>query len=101
MGAKTIGIAVTPTVVYLQVAADDPAQLLQPLHKRCTASPHLGVVRARVREHADAPHPLALLRARDERPSRRRAAEQRDERASPHSITSSAATSNFSATLRP
>ena len=35
-------------------------------------------------EHADAPHPLALLRARRERPRRRRAAEQRDEFAPPH-----------------
>jgi hypothetical protein len=30
-------------------------------------------------EHADAPHPLALLRARGQRPRRRRAAEQRDD----------------------
>jgi hypothetical protein len=44
-----------------------------------------------VAKHADAPHPLALLRARRERPCRRRAAEQRDEIAArPHSITSSA-----------
>src|SRR5258708_38472763 len=39
--------------------------------------------------HADAPHPLVLLRARRQRP-RRRAAEQRDEMPSFHSITSSA-----------
>src|SRR5262245_28251490 len=38
---------------------------------------------------ADPPHPTALLRARSERPSRR-AAEQRDELAPLHSITSSA-----------
>jgi hypothetical protein len=81
MGAKTIGIAMTPTVVYLQVAADDPTPLLQPLHKRRTASLHLGVVRARVREHADAPQALSLLRARRERPRGRGAAEQRYERA--------------------
>jgi hypothetical protein len=31
------------------------------------------------REHADAPHPLALLRTRGERPRGRRAAEKRDE----------------------
>ena len=37
-------------------------------------------------EHADAPHPLALLRARRERPRRRRAAEQRDELAPPHVV---------------
>jgi hypothetical protein len=41
------------------------------------------------RAHADAPDPLWLLRARRERP-RRRAGEQRDELAAPHSITSSA-----------
>jgi hypothetical protein len=39
-------------------------------------------------QHADAPHALALLRARRERPRSRRAAEQRDERAAgTHSIT--------------
>jgi hypothetical protein len=47
------------------------------------------VVRGQVRKHADAPHALALLRACRERPCRR-AAEQCDERAPPHSITSSA-----------
>ena len=37
------------------------------------------IVRGECHEHADAPHPLGLLRARRERPRRRRAAEQRDE----------------------
>jgi hypothetical protein len=37
---------------------------------------------------ADAPNPLALLRTRCDRPSRSRAAEQRDEFASFHRITS-------------
>ena len=36
-----------------------------------------------VAQNADAPHPLALLRPRDERP-RRRAAEKGDERAALH-----------------
>src|SRR5215831_8042995 len=40
--------------------------------------------------YADPPCPLRLLRPRRERPCGRRAAEQRDERAPPHSITSSA-----------
>jgi hypothetical protein len=39
-------------------------------------------------EHADAPHALRLLRARRERPRRCRAAEQRDELATFHRITS-------------
>jgi hypothetical protein len=44
-------------------------------------------------QHADAPHSLALLRLRRERP-RRRAAENGDELAPLHSITSSASASS-------
>src|SRR5262249_33973050 len=51
---------------------------------------------------ADAPHPLALLRARDERPRGRPAAHQRDEVAPPdHSITSSARASTVAGTSMP
>jgi hypothetical protein len=46
------------------------------------------IIRSCVHEHAHASHPLALLRPRRERPRRRRAAEQCDELAAPHSITS-------------
>jgi hypothetical protein len=49
----------------------------------------LRIVCGRVHEHANAPHPSWLLRARRQRP-RGSAAEQRDELATPHSITSSA-----------
>ena len=56
---------------------------------------------ASVHEHADAPHPLGLLRARRERPRRRRTAEQRDELAPLHSITSSARASSVGGTSRP
>ena len=59
------------------------------------------IVRGCGHEHADAPHPLALLRARRERPRRRRAAEQRDELAPLHSITSSARASSDGGTVRP
>src|SRR5262245_43462557 len=51
-------------------------------------------------QHADPAHPFRLLRARDERP-RRRAAEQRDELAPLHSITSSASESRLSEILIP
>jgi hypothetical protein len=37
------------------------------------------IVGSRGQEHADAPHPLALLCVHRERPGSRRAAEQRDE----------------------
>jgi hypothetical protein len=43
------------------------------------AGPLFRIIRSCVHEHANAPNPLALLRARRERPRRRRAAEQRDE----------------------
>ena len=56
-----------------------PAQLLQPLQERRDAGLKFRIVRGCVQEHADAPHPLGLLRARRERPRSRRAAEQRDE----------------------
>src|SRR6266567_8216540 len=52
-------------------------------------------------EHADAPHSLGLLRARRERPCNGRAAEQRDELAAPHSITSSARASSDVGRSRP
>jgi hypothetical protein len=48
------------------------------------------IIGGEIHEHADPPHPLRLLRARRERPHRRRATEQRDEVAADHSITSSA-----------
>src|SRR5215831_14859064 len=49
----------------------------------------------------EAAHPVALLRARRERPRRRRAAEQRYERAPlDHSITSSAMASSLSGIVR-
>src|SRR5215472_6567171 len=53
---------------------------------RNTATPDCfsGSSRSCVHEHADASHALALLRARRERPSNRRAAEQRHELAPSH-----------------
>src|SRR5262249_43124 len=82
-------IATAPAGVDPQVTADGPARLLQSLGQRCDARLRVWLVRRGIHQHADAPHPLALLRARRERP-RRRAAEQRDELAALHSLTSSA-----------
>src|SRR5262249_33660631 len=59
------------------------------------------ILRGRVHQHTDPPHALGLLRTRRERPSSRRAAEERDELAALHSITSSAATSSLSGTEMP
>src|SRR5262245_13139014 len=61
----------------------------------------LRIVRDYGQEHADAPHPLALLRPRSERPRRHGAAKQCDELSAVHSITSSARASSVGGTSRP
>src|SRR5262249_10590800 len=61
----------------------------------------LWVVGGQIHEQADATHPLALLRARRERPCCRRTAEKRDELAPSHSITSSARCWRNQGTSRP
>ena len=78
-----------------------PAQLLPAPAGTPRRGPEIRIVRGCGQEHADAPHALALLRARGERPRSRRAAEQRDEFAPLHSITSSARASSVGGTSRP
>jgi len=48
--------------------------LLQPLRERCDTPQRFRIVHGKWLKHADAPHPLALLRARREWPRHRRAA---------------------------
>jgi hypothetical protein len=74
--ARVVGIAPGPTDVDLHIAADAPAQFLQPLQERREAGLPVRIVRGLSREHADPPHPLALLRPRRDRP-RSRPAEKR------------------------
>src|SRR5262249_54574673 len=79
----------------------DPTQARERLHERGAGRLHRGVVFIVRKEHADAPHPLALLRARCERPCRR-AAEATEEYTPPnHSITSSARSRIDGGTVRP
>src|SRR5215468_6963292 len=67
----------------------------------CDTALSFGIVHSYVHKHADAAHPLALLRPRCQRPSRR-SAEQRDELAPPdHSITSSARARSMGGTSSP
>src|SRR5262245_38723193 len=75
-------ITQAPAILDPQVAALAPAQLLQRLLERRELGTAGGGTAC---EHADAPHLLALLRARRERPCRRRA-EQRDALAPPQLI---------------
>src|SRR5262249_41532583 len=76
-----------------------PNPSLQRLFEHRAAGERFRIVLGKTAQHADAPHALALLRARRERPCRR-AAEQRDELAAPHSITSSARASSVGGTVR-
>src|SRR5262245_50874216 len=100
VSANAITIARTPAVVDPHVAANAPAQLLQPVRERGGAGGSFRVLGSHAHQHADAPYVLALLRARRERP-RSRAAEQRDEFATPHSIASLARASSVGGTSRP
>ena len=66
-----------------------PTQFLQALVECRKSVLTFWIVRCPVHEHANPPQTFRLLRARRERPRNRcAAAEQRDEVASPHSITS-------------
>src|SRR5262245_5713550 len=89
VSANVAFIGGSPAGVDPHIATDAPAQLLQPLQERPNAGLKFHIVRSGGQDYADEPHPLGLLRARRQRPRRRRA-EQRDEVAPPHqSITSS------------
>src|SRR5262245_59996319 len=79
----------SPAIVNAQVGALDPAQLLERLLQRGVASLTCRIGFEGAGEHAYAPHPLGLLRARHERP-RRSATERPNEGAPSHSMTSSA-----------
>ena len=101
VSAHGVGIGRGPAGVDPQVTADGPARLLQALQERPDTRLIFRIICGCGQEYADAPHPLGLLRARRERPRRRRAAEQRDELAAAHSITSSARASSEEGTSRP
>src|SRR5215831_2762856 len=99
--ANFAGIARGPAGVDAHVAANGPAQERQRLQERPNAGLPFQIVRSCGQEHADAPHPLALLRVRREWPCDCRAPDQRDELAPSHSITPSARASSCAGTVRP
>jgi hypothetical protein len=82
--------------IDLDIAAIQPAKLCESLLKSCNPRLPLRVITG-PHQHSDVSHSLGLLRAHRERP-RCRAAEQRNERAALHSITSSASASSLSGT---
>src|SRR5215813_6365324 len=101
VSANALGVARAPADVDANVATVGPAQLRQRLRERQDAPLRYRIVHRETHEHTDPPHPLRLLRARRERPRGRRAAQQGDERASFHSITSSARPDSGSGTVMP
>src|SRR5262249_50048500 len=96
-----LGVEPHPAVVELNVATLRPSELLKPLAECGEECLIFGVVLGRRHQHADSPHAAAPLRARRERPRRRRAAEQRDELAAFHSITLSARSTSGAGTSWP
>ena len=89
---EALAASLRPAILDRDGAALDPAEFAQPLHK--SGGPLApGRRRGRAQE-PDGRQLCRLLRARRERPRRRRAAEQRDELAPSHSITSSARASS-------
>src|SRR5262249_3944190 len=88
-----------------QIAAIDETTLAQFVPERRIAEPHNSLrprrADGKAAKEPDAINTPGLLRARRERPRRRSAAEQRDEGAAPHSITSSARASTVGGISRP
>src|SRR5262249_1727881 len=80
--APRISIGGKPTMLEPDVAAIHPPELLKPLVQRRDPRGRFRIVLGVRHQHADAPHPLAVLRPCRERPrpcTGRRAAEQRDD----------------------
>src|SRR6516225_6564696 len=88
-----------PAIVDLKIAAGYPPVHFERFGKGRGFLATLRITTAHVREHADAPDPIGLLRPCRGWPCRR-AAEQRNELAPPHSITSSAIASRDGGTIR-
>jgi hypothetical protein len=82
------GTGRAPAGVDTHVTADGPAQQRQRLLERPDAGLPFRIVRGAGHQHANAPHPFALLRTRRDRPRDRRTAKECDEFASFHRITS-------------
>src|SRR5215813_10569710 len=93
-------IASGPSDIDPHVAPLSPTQSFQRLHE-CGDRGGLVCFDCPAHEHADVPHAVSFLRARRERPRGYRAAKQRDELATLHSITSSASCWRCKGTSRP
>jgi hypothetical protein len=73
-----------PPVVDLEVATDNPSQLLQTLSDCRNAGLRSWIIGLSLFQPADASHPIWLLRVSTERPSRRSAADKANKFAPSH-----------------
>src|SRR5215213_4939435 len=92
---------ITEALWGTRVSPSTVSNLNKKIYVKIEAWRNRRIIRCRDHEHADAPHPLTLLRLRHKRPRRRRTSEQGDELAGYHSITSSLSASRFGGTARP
>src|SRR5262249_24021833 len=99
--ASAAKIAPSPASVDPDVAALRPPGLQQPLPECGGKGLSFLVALDMHHQQPDPPHALSQLRPRREGPRCRRAANERDKRAAPHSITSSASASSFGGISRP
>src|SRR5262249_26716368 len=96
--SKALVASFPPAILDRDIATVDPAKFAQSLHER--GGPFASGRTRALAQEADGRQPPRLLRARRERPSCCRAAEQGDELAPFHSITSSARASSVFGTIR-
>src|SRR5262249_17524937 len=73
------GIGSVPSPLDLYIATHRPAQFLQSLQDRRAVGLCYWIVRRRIHEQADPPHPRGLLRPHRHRPRRGRGAEEGEE----------------------
>src|SRR5262249_4875609 len=99
-GANEVHVVAGPALVELGVDARRPTTFSQLLAEGAHAHLHFRVCRRGRRPNSPPAPPPAFPRARRERPCRRTANEP-DELAAPHSITSSARASSVGGTSRP
>src|SRR5262249_36877332 len=78
----------SPTIINRDVAPHRPSQLCEALLENSGLLARDCIAILSKHHRADPPHPLALLRARRQRPRRGRAADERDERSAPHVLLS-------------
>jgi hypothetical protein len=76
--ARTIGVAGSKAIVDPEIASLAPSKHLERLPQRVKSSGNFGIILGQAHDDAEAPHLLALLRTRRQRP-RGRAADERDE----------------------